>query len=296
MTHHDPVMIEVRANEFATQQHSPHVPYGASAMIADALASQAAGASGYHWHGRGTDGVDRPDDIALHSEVIRGLAASGMLLHPTLGFTSTQGDVEGRLRTVDALLAQGDRPDIVPVDVGAIVADRFDPEAGGMQYDDAVLLNRTGYLRDLLSAISDRGIAILLVVWSPGGVRTALRLREAGTIRVPVLWQLGFTGDLVPGGLPATEKQLDAFLDVIPADEPWNVHVRDGDGLPMAVAAMLRGGHVAIGLGDDPYERLGLPTNAQLVQRVADAAVTIGRPVATASEARAMLAANVTAS
>jgi len=49
------------------------------------------------------------------------------------------------------------------------------------------------------------------------------------------------------------------------------------------------GGHVAIGIGDYPYPELGLPTNAQLVQHVADLARSLGREVATADEARQML-------
>jgi uncharacterized protein (DUF849 family) len=77
----------------------------------------AAGAAGYHWHARGADGIDRPDDIELHRTVTRGLRDSGLILHPTLGFTCTQGDAASRLRTVRALNADPTtRVDIVPAD------------------------------------------------------------------------------------------------------------------------------------------------------------------------------------
>jgi hypothetical protein len=99
-------------------------------------------------------------------------------------------------------------------------------------------------------------------------------------------WQLGFTGPVIPGGQPPTSRQLDAFLDVLPAAEAWTVHVRDGDGMSMAAHAILRGGHISIGLGDDPYERFAYPTNAELVQRVAEIARTVGRPLATTEQAR----------
>lgn len=285
-----PVIIEVRGNEFATKDLNPNVPYGAPAMINDALACLDAGAAFYHWHGRGEDGVDRPGDVDLHSAVIRGIRArSDMLLHPTLGFTSTQGDARSRVATVAELLRQGDRPDIVPVDFGAIISDMYDPASGSFSTDDAILLNRTGYLCELLEEISKFEIALLAVVWSPGGIRTALRLREMGIIRSPVYWQLGFTGEKMPGGLPATPRQLEAFLDELPAGEPWNVHVREGDGLAMAVEAMLRGGHIAIGLGDDPYNRLGQPTNPDIVKRLSDVARTVGREVATPETAKRVL-------
>jgi 3-keto-5-aminohexanoate cleavage enzyme len=113
-----------------------------------------------------------------------------------------------------------------------------------------------------------------------------LALRDEGLLSSPTYWQLGFTGDRVPGGPPATARQLDAFLEVLPSEEPWTIHVRDGDGLEMAALAILGGGHVSIGIGDDPYQRLGLPTNSDLVGRVAHLAETIGRPVATQMQAR----------
>jgi 3-keto-5-aminohexanoate cleavage enzyme len=50
-----------------------------------------------------------------------------------------------------------------------------------------------------------------------------------------------------------------------------------------------KGGHVSIGLGDDPYTNLGLPTNADLVRVVADLADKHGRPVASPAEARDLL-------
>lgn len=281
-----PLIIEVRGNEFAGHDN-PHVPWGSQAIIDDAVACAEAGATGYHWHARGTDGVDRPDDRTLHRHVIEQLRArTGLFLHQTLGFTSTQGDAASRVATVAALRQEGYPPDIVPVDFGAVITDRFDH--GVFTTHDDVLLNHSGYLHELLQALQTMGMPVMAVVWSPGAVRTALRMRDLGVLPPPTFWQLGFTGDRIPGGLPPTERQLNAFLDILPAGEPWTVHVRDGDGLAMAALAILHGGHVSIGLGDDPYTRLGHPTNADLVRRVADLAETIGRPPASADQARAI--------
>jgi uncharacterized protein (DUF849 family) len=57
----------------------------------------------------------------------------------------------------------------------------------------------------------------------------------------------------------------------------------------MAEWAITNGGHVSIGLGDDPYAELGLPTNADLVRIVTDLAAKHGRPVATPAQARQIL-------
>jgi 3-keto-5-aminohexanoate cleavage enzyme len=286
-----PLIIEVRGNEFADRQHNAHIPYGAESIVQDALTCLASGASMYHWHGRGQDGIDRPDDFQLHQQVIKGIrASSDMVLHPTLGFTSTQGDAAGRTATVLKLNAEADtRIDVVPVDFGAIVADLWDEGQRRFSTGDKLLVNRTAYLEDLLAILKENSISVMAVVWSPGAVRTALRCRERGLLDGPTFWQLGFTGPSQPGGAPATERQLDAFLEWIPSDEPWTVHVREGDGLPMAVAALMRGGHVSIGLGDDPYDRLGRPDNQDLVRRVAQVAQTVGRDVASVPEARNIL-------
>jgi uncharacterized protein (DUF849 family) len=293
MINHQPVpplVIEVRGNEFASPADNPHVPIGAEAIIRDALDCAAAGAAGYHWHARGADGVDRPDDIDLHRAVAHGLHGSGLFLHPTLGFTSTQGDAASRLRTVLALNADpATRADIVPADIGAFIADRWDDEASRFTTDDKVLLNTTSYLVALLEALHRESMRVLAVVWSPGAVRSALRLRQAGILPAPTFWQLGFTGDGNPGGPPATAAMGAAFLEQLPLEEQWTVHVRDGQCLEMAEWAITNGGHVSIGLGDDPCAELGLPTNADLVRIVTDLAAKHGRPVATPAQARQIL-------
>ncbi len=70
-----------------------------------------------------------------------------------------------------------------------------------------------------------------------------------------------------------------------------NYHARNADGSPChdAAAAIEMGGHVAIGLGDDPYTELGAPTNADVVHEVARLARAVGREVATPADTREML-------
>jgi 3-keto-5-aminohexanoate cleavage enzyme len=285
-----PLIIEVRGNEFAATSDNPHVPVGADAIIADALDCAAAGAAGYHWHARGVDGVDRPDDIDLHRAVVRGIRPTGLVLHPTLGFTSTQGDVASRLRTVLALNADPEtRIDIVPADIGAFILDGYDTNTGRFTSEDQVLLNTTGHVIALLDALHREQVRVLAVVWSPGAVRSALHFRREGILPAPTFWQLGFTGDSTPGGPPPTAAMAAAFLEQLPDGEPWTVHVRDGRCLDIAEWAIRHGGHVSIGLGDDPYRDLGLPTNADLVRLVAEMAGAQGRAVASPLEARQLL-------
>ena len=84
---------------------------------------------------------------------------------------------------------------------------------------------------------------------------------------------------------------MEAFVDFL-QDKPkwqWSVMCVGGNLLPIAAAAIERGGHISIGLGDYAYPELELPTNARLVARIAQIAREMGREIATPAEARQML-------
>jgi 3-keto-5-aminohexanoate cleavage enzyme len=99
------------------------------------------------------------------------------------------------------------------------------------------------------------------------------------------------TADWLLSGHPGTVKGLQAMLDFMPARQNWQwaVMCAGGNLLPLVAAALERGGHISIGLGDYAYPELGQPTNAQLVARVAQIAREVGREVATPREARGIL-------
>jgi 3-keto-5-aminohexanoate cleavage enzyme len=60
--------------------------------------------------------------------------------------------------------------------------------------------------------------------------------------------------------------------------------------LPLAVTAIVMGGHVRVGLEDNIYYTKGrLATNEELVARIVRIAAEIGRPVATPDQARSIL-------
>jgi 3-keto-5-aminohexanoate cleavage enzyme len=286
-----PLIIELRSNETADRTGNQGIPYGPDEIVADALSAVEAGASMIHWHATDNEGVEHPGQTELYRKVISGIrSGSDVLLHPTLGFMGTQNDAQSRIQHILELNRDpGTKVDIVPVDFGSFGADVWNPEDRRFLTEDRFVLNRVGYLQELLAALKSNNVKVMSVVWSAGAVRTARIMQQQDLLPRPAYWQLGFTGDLVPGGPPPTLANLYAFLEAIPQGDPWTIHVRDGDGMAMAAWAISLGGHVSIGLGDDPYERLGRPSNSELVRRVAHMAETIGRPVATTSQAREIL-------
>ncbi|MFM7784251.1 MAG: 3-keto-5-aminohexanoate cleavage protein, partial [Gammaproteobacteria bacterium] len=99
-------------------------------------------------------------------------------------------------------------------------------------------------------------------------------------------------GSGVSFGLPPTAKALDAYLEMLETagcDLPWSVAVMGGDlfATPVARLALERGGHLHTGLED----HLGPdhPTNEELTRLAVALCHEVGRPVASCSEAAAIL-------
>ena len=85
-------------------------------------------------------------------------------------------------------------------------------------------------------------------------------------------------------------KNLLFLSESIPPGSTWTVAAVGRWQTPMAVLAILMGGHVRVGLEDNLYYRKGeLASNEQLVARVARIAAELGRPIATPDEARGIL-------
>ena len=89
------------------------------------------------------------------------------------------------------------------------------------------------------------------------------------------------------GGHPATLKGLQAHLDFLPPGKrvEWTAMTYGGNLFGLAAAIISQGGHISIGLGDYPYNELGMPTNADLIRRIVAIARECGREIATPAEA-----------
>jgi uncharacterized protein (DUF849 family) len=135
------------------------------------------------------------------------------------------------------------------------------------------------------------GVKPMQAMWHVGSIRATEALIEMGVFDEPIYCELALMEGGVFAGHPGTVPGLEAFLAFLPRSRPWHWSVLcfGGDLFPVARAALERGGHVAIGLGDYPYAEHGCPTNADLVKRIVTLAREAGRDVASPSEARTLL-------
>jgi uncharacterized protein (DUF849 family) len=95
----------------------------------------------------------------------------------------------------------------------------------------------------------------------------------------------------VLGGIPGTTRHLGVQVDTLPADSHWQVIGVGLNQWALIAAALTMGGNVRIGLEDNFYLEEGrmANSNGELVEKAARLARDLGRPVASAEEARKIL-------
>lgn len=284
------LILEARINEYSMRDQNPHVPWTPDEIAETAARCREAGASIVHFHARAADG--RPaHTVEIYAETIRKIRAKcDVLIHPTLGWFSNDGDPAARINCVTALAKDpATKPDFAPIDTGSINLDLY--ENGQFSEAGRVYLNRTDTMIDYARAFKASGIKPVLVTWSVGFTRRAVALMEAGLIDEPAYMLLNMTDGPYLTGHPGTEAGLEAHLQFLPPGRriEWSSNVVGGDLLKLGRMSVERGGHFAPGIGDYAYTELGSPTNESIVARGAAIAKASGRELASPDDVREML-------
>lgn len=281
----------MRANEWSLRAKNPKVPWSAEDFAADAEACRKAGASIYHFHARNPDG-SASHDPKVYGAAIRAIRArTDILIHPTLAGVITP---EGRDRIGPVLELARDpatHPDFAPMDMGSTNLDAYDAAAKSFTTEAKTYVNTIKTLAFLGEEIRNAGMKQLLCVWTVPCWRAIEAFIDMGRIDEPACATMVLTEGGILGGHPGTIRGLESLLEFKPVNRTieWSVCCREGNLFPAASAALERGGHVAIGLGDYPYAELGKPANADLVSQIVSMARLVGRAPATPQETRAML-------
>ncbi len=286
-----PLIIECRCNDMDYRQDNPEFPYSPKEIIREAVRAWEAGASIFHWHGRDPVSGKWVNDVELYLEVIQGIREkTDLIIDPTLGYVTTQNSVEDRVRHI--LAASADPAlgvDMVFLEYGSFNVDFWNPQTKQFKTYDQVYINSRDRIQDVLKVLNEHNIFVSTICWDVGQIRTARCFQEMGILSQNTFWEFVFTGEIMPTGILPTLANLQAVVDSIPSGAPWLVMCWNGDVMRLASWAISMGGHVGIGLGDDPYTRFSKPHNGQLVEMVAKMAHTLGREVATPAQAREIL-------
>jgi len=255
-----------------TREQTPYIPVTPQEIAQSGIESWGAGASVLHVHVRDPKTGLGTQDYSIFKEVvdrIRGETDAILCL--------TTSGIPGRnLEFGERLVPLSFNPELVSFDAGSI------------NMRENVFLNPPEFLEILAKETLAKGIKPELEVFEVGIVYTCLRFLERGLLKPPLHFQFVLG---VLGGMPATAKSLLHLSEIIPQDSTWSV-IGIGPGqLPMAMIAMVMGGHVRVGLEDNTYYSKGVlaKNNAQLVERVVRIAKEFGREIATPQESKKIL-------
>jgi uncharacterized protein (DUF849 family) len=292
-----PVIIEVALNGGTPKSRNPNVPRTPDEIAADAIRCIDAGATIVHNHNDdpviGGSGVHAWEPYLEAWRLVL-KERPGAILYTTMAGGGPHVTIEQRYSHVVRLAEEGV--------LGLGLVDPGSVNFGGVDEDglpsrvDIVYQNTYRDVRYMFETCERLGLGTSISIFEPGFLRVVMAYHRAG--RLPpsmVKLYFGAASHGVGFGLPPTKKSLDAYLAMMEgADIAWLVSAIGGDvvGCGIAELAMLRGGHVQVGL--EPYGGQGTPTNVELVRRAVEVAARVGRPVATPVQAREIMGLNLT--
>ncbi len=148
-------------------------------------------------------------------------------------------------------------------------------------------MNSPQYVERIAKALQENGVKPEVEVFEVGMIQNALNLVKKGLLSEPVHFDLVLG---VPGAIPGTAKNLLHLVESLPPGATWTVAGIGRAELPLAVMAIVLGGHVRVGFEDNIYYAKGVlaKSNAELVARVVRIARECQREIATPDEAREM--------
>jgi 3-keto-5-aminohexanoate cleavage enzyme len=252
-----------------TKQMNPHLPVTPEEIAETAVGCRRAGASLIHVHARDAHGQPTLDPAVfarIHQLITQ---QTDLIVQISTGGRAGM-DTEARVAAIRRL-----RPEMASLTTGS------------MNFPDRVYSNPFDVIEYLAAAIKEAGTKPEMEIFEPGMIANALMLVEKQLAEPPLHFDFVLGSR---GSFPAVPKNLLFLSESIPPGATWTVAGIGRGQLPMAVLAILMGGHVRVGLEDNIYFRKGeLATNELLVERVVRIAAEVGRPVATPDEARRIL-------
>lgn len=264
-----PLIITVAPTgaELAPEAH-PALPVTPEDIVATAKACEEAGARIVHVHVRDRDGRSSMD-VGIFRETLSGLREhTDLIVQFTTGGAVGDPD-EARLAPLEL------RPDMASLTCGSV------------NFGDDVFLNPYPLMRRLYERMRELGVLPELELFDAGHLVNGRKLvGDAPEHHVHCDLVLG-----VPGGLSGTVADVVDLVTRIP--EGWTFSAT-GIGrahLAVTTAALALGGHVRTGFEDVVHYGPGrhAADNAELIARVARLGDELGRPLATADQARAAL-------
>ncbi len=253
------------------KEHNPAVPYTVEEIVREAKSAYDAGASIIHLHVRWDDGTPTQDKnrFKLMMDAIKEVCPD-VIIQPSTGGAVGMSNDE-RLQPTEL------NPEMATLDCGTL-------NFGG----DDVFMNTENTIKYFGERMIERGIKPELEVFDKSMIDMALRLQKKGFIKTPMHFDFVMG---VNGGISGYLRDFVFMRGSIPADATYTVAGVGRFEFPLAMAAIIDGGHVRVGFEDNVAISKGVlaKSNGEMVAKVVRMAKELGREVATPAEARAIL-------
>ena len=253
------------------KEHNPAVPYTIEECVREAKSAYVAGASIIHLHVREDDGTPTQDKerFRVIMEAIK-KECPDVIIQPSTGGAVGMTDDE-RLQPTELC------PEMATLDCGTC-------NFGG----DDVFVNTENTIKYFGDRMIERGIKPELEVFDKSMIEMALRLHKKGHIVKPMHFDFVMG---VNGGIGGDIRDFSFLRGSIPADATYTVAGVGRFEFPLAVLAIIDGGHVRVGFEDNVYVSKGVLAKSigELVEKVVRLAKEFGREIANPKEAREIL-------
>ncbi|MFC4787281.1 3-keto-5-aminohexanoate cleavage protein [Nocardioides sp. MAHUQ-72] len=250
----------------------PQLPTTPEEIARTAAECEAAGAGMIHLHVR--DAEHQPTlDVGLLREWVAAVRDSSDLVVQLSTGGSVHDPLENRLKVLDA------EPDSCSLTMGTT------------NFGDDVFSNPWPFVCELYQLSQERQVVPEFELFDLGQVHALHRLLDKFGLPYGGKVHCDFVMG-VPGGMPGTADALVAGVATLPeVVTSWSATGIGRTTLPVALAALSKGGHLRVGMEDVLTISRGVPVenNAQLVERAVSLAALAQRSPMAAAEARGLL-------
>jgi len=253
------------------KEANPAIPERPEEIGRAAAAAEDAGAAVVHLHARREHGerTTATERFQAVTDAVRAHTDDVILQHST---GATAVSLERRLDP----LRTDPPPEMASLDMGPL-----------NRYRHLTSENTRHDVDTLYEAMADRGIKPEMEVFNDGHLNETAAFLERYDVDDPYL-------TLIFGGgttTPPRPRNLLNHVEGLPPGAEFNTLGFGRHQLPLTTMGILLGGHVRVGLEDNVYYREGelAEGSAQLVERTAGLARTLGREPATPAQARDIL-------
>ena len=258
-----------------TKEDNHNVPISPEEIINDAEACFLAGASIIHLHARDENG--KPTwKKSFYEQIIPEIRrrCPGIICCVT---TSGRLFNDINLRSEVLTLEGNAKPDMASITLGSL------------NFPTTTSINSPDTIKALALMMKEKGIQPECEVFESGMLHYASYLMKKEIIDYP-LWMNILLGSL--GTMPAGIDDFMYMIGKIPPNTNWAATGIGRYQLPINLISIMLGGNVRVGLEDNLYmdfEKKQLASNKELIKRLADFSVSIGRPIASAQYTRSLL-------